>query len=141
MNTKFPRISDEEETIYAVQRKAYLVDRKIELTLGGTASFADRFVQACEGVVVEVVALAEGRQPRRPQDLVDPGPADARDRPLVAQQRVQVARVADPLGELLERRHRICLWAERGHGVVGVDLVDRQQLGPRALLGAELAQA
>lgn len=42
----FPRISDDQETIYAVQRKAYLVDDRIELTLMGSASFTDRFVQS-----------------------------------------------------------------------------------------------
>jgi len=42
----FPRISDDEETIYTVQRKAYLVREKIELTLNPAyASFTDRFVQ------------------------------------------------------------------------------------------------
>lgn len=41
----FSRIADEEETIYAVQRKAYLVDGKFELTPLLAASFTDRFVQ------------------------------------------------------------------------------------------------
>jgi outer membrane beta-barrel protein len=41
----FPRIADDEETIYAVQRKAYLVNRKIELTPFFAATFSDRFVQ------------------------------------------------------------------------------------------------
>lgn len=41
----FARIADEEETIYAVQRKAYLVDGKFELTPLVAASFTDRFVQ------------------------------------------------------------------------------------------------
>lgn len=42
---KFARISDDEETIYAVQRKAYLLKGKLELTPFVAASFADRFVQ------------------------------------------------------------------------------------------------
>ena len=42
---QFPRISDDEETIYAVQRKAFLVKSKIELTPMGAFSFTDRFVQ------------------------------------------------------------------------------------------------
>jgi outer membrane beta-barrel protein len=42
----FPRISDDQETIYAVQRKAYLVNRRFEVTLMGSASFTDRFVQS-----------------------------------------------------------------------------------------------
>lgn len=41
----FPRIADDEETIYAVQRKAYLVNRKVELTPMISASFGDRFVR------------------------------------------------------------------------------------------------
>jgi len=40
----FPRIADDEETIYAVQRKAYLVKNKFELTPMGAVSFTDRFV-------------------------------------------------------------------------------------------------
>ena len=42
----FPRVADDEETIYAVQRKAYLVDDRLELTLMGSFSFTDRFVDA-----------------------------------------------------------------------------------------------
>ncbi|MCB9655973.1 MAG: outer membrane beta-barrel domain-containing protein [Deltaproteobacteria bacterium] len=42
----FPRIADDEETIYAVQRKAYLVKGKLELTPLFTSSFSDRFVRA-----------------------------------------------------------------------------------------------
>lgn len=42
----FPRISDDQETIYAVQRKAYLVNQRFEVTLMGSASFTDRFVQS-----------------------------------------------------------------------------------------------
>ncbi|MEQ8273004.1 MAG: outer membrane beta-barrel domain-containing protein [Deltaproteobacteria bacterium] len=41
----FARIADQEETIYAVQRKAFLVDGKFELTPLLAASFTDRFVQ------------------------------------------------------------------------------------------------
>lgn len=41
----FPRISDSEETIFAVQRKAFLVEGKFELTPLFSTSFADRFVQ------------------------------------------------------------------------------------------------
>ncbi|MBI2375957.1 MAG: outer membrane beta-barrel domain-containing protein [Deltaproteobacteria bacterium] len=41
----FPRIADDEETIYAVQRKAYLVAKKFEITPMASASFTDRFVQ------------------------------------------------------------------------------------------------
>lgn len=41
----FARIADEEETIYAVQRKAFLVKSKLEITPMAAASFTDRFVQ------------------------------------------------------------------------------------------------
>ena len=41
----FPRISDDEETIYAVQRKAYLVKDKWEITPMAGLAFNDRFVQ------------------------------------------------------------------------------------------------
>ncbi len=40
----FPRISDDEETIYAVQRKAYLVKNKWELTPMFAYAFNDSFV-------------------------------------------------------------------------------------------------
>ncbi len=40
----FPRVSDDEETIYAVQRKAYLVKNKWELTPMFGLSFNDGFV-------------------------------------------------------------------------------------------------
>lgn len=44
--TPFPRVADDEETIYAVQRKAYLVNRRLELTLMFSAAFTDRFVNS-----------------------------------------------------------------------------------------------
>jgi outer membrane beta-barrel protein len=40
----FPRISDEDETIYAVQRKAYLIDKAFEISAMGSLGFFDRFV-------------------------------------------------------------------------------------------------
>lgn len=41
----FPRISDKEETIYAVQRKAYLIKHNFEITpMLFSGSFTDRFV-------------------------------------------------------------------------------------------------
>lgn len=40
----FPRISDQEETIYAVQRKAYLIKHNFEFTPMFSGSFTDRFV-------------------------------------------------------------------------------------------------
>ena len=44
-NAPFPRISDDQETIYAVQRKAYLIKNKWELTPTFGWLFNDRFVQ------------------------------------------------------------------------------------------------
>lgn len=41
----FARIADDEETIYAVQRKAYLINNKFEITVGGSLKVGDRFVQ------------------------------------------------------------------------------------------------
>ena len=48
-------------------------------------------------------ALLERRQPRGPEQLVHPRAADAGDRALVAQQRVQVARLVEQPRELLRR--------------------------------------
>jgi hypothetical protein len=48
--------------------------------------------------------LLEGRERGLPEDLVDPGAADAGDVALVAEQRVQVAGLVDRRGEGLERR-------------------------------------
>jgi outer membrane beta-barrel protein len=44
-NAPFARVADQEETIYAVQRKAYLVKKKFELTPLFAISFTDNFVQ------------------------------------------------------------------------------------------------
>ena len=57
-------------------------------------------------------ALAEGREPRLPEDLVDPGAPDAGDVALVAQQGMQVAGLVDqlagtrPAGEVARPRAR-----------------------------------
>ena len=104
------------------------------------AEHVERLVQALDLLGVELGALAEGRQPRLPEDLVDPGAADAGDRPLVAQQRMQVARLVDQRRELLERRRGPGLGPERRDHLVLGDRVRRQQLRPGPLLGAELAQ-
>lgn len=56
---EFPRVSDSEETIYAVQRKAYLVNRKVELTLMPSFSFTDRFVSTIGGGVSASYHFAE----------------------------------------------------------------------------------
>lgn len=55
----FPRVTDTEETIYAVQRKAYLTNRKIEISPMFSASFADRFVQTFAPAVSVTYHIAE----------------------------------------------------------------------------------
>jgi len=55
----FPRVSDDQETIYAVQRKAFLVDGKFELTPLVAASFSDRFVQTFAPAASIVYHLSE----------------------------------------------------------------------------------
>jgi hypothetical protein len=84
-------------------------------------------------------AFSEGREPRLPEDLVDPGAADPGDVFLVAQQRVQVSRLVDRRGEVGERGRGPGFRAEAGDHPVLPHRVDWQQLRPGALLGAELA--
>lgn len=55
----FPRIADDEETIYAVQRKAYLVNRRLEASALFSASFTDRFVQSFAPAVSATYHIAE----------------------------------------------------------------------------------
>jgi outer membrane beta-barrel protein len=55
----FARVADEEETIYAVQRKAYLVYHKLELTPLLAASFTDRFVQTFAPAAAVTYHIAE----------------------------------------------------------------------------------
>ena len=55
----FGRISDNEETIFAVQRKAYLIKGKFELTPFLAASFADRFVQTFAPAASVTLHVAE----------------------------------------------------------------------------------
>ena len=52
-------------------------------------------MQALDLLVRHLRALLERREARLPEDLVDPGAADPGDRPLVAQQRMQVPRLVD----------------------------------------------
>jgi hypothetical protein len=72
------------------------------------------------------------------QDLVDPRAPDPGDHLLVAQQRVQRPRRRQQLAE--QRRVRPRLGAEREQDVLGLERLGPQQLDPRGLLGAELAQ-
>lgn len=60
-NTKgaFPRVSDAEETIFAVQRKAFLVEGKFELTPLFATSFSDRFVSTRAPAASVVYHLSE----------------------------------------------------------------------------------
>ena len=62
-----------------------------------------RPVQALDLFLIQFRAFLEGREPRFPEDLIDPGAADAGDVPLVAQQRVQVPRLVDQGGKDVER--------------------------------------
>jgi len=55
----FPRVSDDEETIYSVQRKAYLVDKRLEVTAMGAFSFTDRFVDSAGPAVAVSFHLSE----------------------------------------------------------------------------------
>lgn len=55
----FPRISDDEETIYSVQRKAYLVNDRLEITAMGAFSFTDRFVDSLGPAVAVTYHLSE----------------------------------------------------------------------------------
>jgi len=98
-------------------------------------------VQTLHAVVVQVGAALEGRQHRLPEDLVHPRAPDARDDPLVAQQRMHVARQPHEVGQLLDGRRWQRFRTERGDHLVVHHLVRRQQLAPRALLRAELDQA
>ena len=56
---KFARISDDEETIYAVQRKVYLIKGKFELTPFLAASFSDRFIRTFAPTVSVTYHVAE----------------------------------------------------------------------------------
>jgi hypothetical protein len=67
--------------------------------LDRVAEHVQRGVQALDLLITQLRALLEGREARLPEDLVDPGAADAGDVALVAQQRVQVARLSDCVRE------------------------------------------
>src|SRR5512139_2307000 len=54
---------------------------------------------------------------------------------------MEVARLADPLGELTQRRARPGVGTERGDQLVIGDRIASQELRPGRLLRAELAQA
>jgi outer membrane beta-barrel protein len=58
-SSNFPRIADDEETIYAVQRKAYLNKNKFEFSLMFSALFNDRFVDSYSPVGSVTYHLAE----------------------------------------------------------------------------------
>lgn len=55
----FQRVADDEETIYAVQRKAYLVNGRIEITPMFAATFTDRFVTSFAPAASVTYHLAE----------------------------------------------------------------------------------
>ncbi|MEM7677691.1 MAG: outer membrane beta-barrel domain-containing protein [Myxococcota bacterium] len=56
---EFPRISDDEETIYAVQRKAYIVKDKWEITPMFGLAFNDRFVSTLSPAASVTYHIAE----------------------------------------------------------------------------------
>ena len=58
-NSPFPRISDDEETIFAVQRKAFLMNKKVEISVSPAFTFTDRFVQTYGGAGAIGYHLAE----------------------------------------------------------------------------------
>ena len=100
----------------------------------------DRFAQRRRLVRIEVVAALERRQPRGPEDLVDPRPTDPRDDALVAQERVQrawrVEQRAQVGGRVGPR-----LRPERRDDGLRADGIGREQLDPRRLARAELPQS
>jgi hypothetical protein len=109
--------------------------------LDRVAEHVQRLVKLLDLRLIQFGAFLEGREPGLPEDLVDPGAADAGDIALVAEQGVEVAGLGDQSGELIEWRRRPGFGPEPGGGLVVVHGVARQQLRPGSLLGAELAQA
>jgi hypothetical protein len=65
------------------------------------------------------------------------GAADSGDRPLVAQEGMEVAGLVKQAGELVERGRRKRVGAQRGDRLVGGHLLASQQLRPRPLLAAD----
>ncbi|MEM1022745.1 MAG: outer membrane beta-barrel domain-containing protein [Myxococcota bacterium] len=55
----FARVTDSEETIYAVQQKAYLIKDKVEISIMFSALFNDRFVQSYAPVASVTYHVAE----------------------------------------------------------------------------------
>jgi hypothetical protein len=100
----------------------------------------DRLRQRGGLVVGEVVAALEGRQAGGVEDVVDPRAADAGDHALVAQHGVQRPRLRQALAQV-GRRLGPGFRAQRGDLLLLLDRLRRQELHPRGLTGAELAQA
>ena len=97
-------------------------------------------VQPLDLIGIELRAFLERGEARLPEDLVDPGAADPGDVPLVAQQWVQVTRLGDRGGEVVERGRGPGLRSQARDHLVLVDGIGAQQLRPGPLLGPELAQ-
>ncbi len=55
----FSRVSDNQETIYSVQRKAFLINGKLEINPAFSATFTDRFVQSYGGSLSVAYHLSE----------------------------------------------------------------------------------
>jgi hypothetical protein len=99
-----------------------------------------RGVERLDLLLAEVGTLLERRQPGRPQELVHPRAADPGDGALVAQQRVEMARLVEQLRHLIDGRRGVRVRPERRDPLVVRDRLRREQLRPRPLLRAELAQ-
>lgn len=77
--SEFPRVADDEETIYAVQRKAYLTKDKFEVSLMFSALFNDRFVESYSPVGSVTYHLAENFGLELFGGYFIPNPSGARD--------------------------------------------------------------
>src|SRR3954464_4638392 len=108
---------------------------------GAVQALDARLAQRVGLLVAEVVRALERREPRGPQDLVDPRAPDAGDDVLVAQDAVQRPRALR--GQQFAQRWRVGprLRPEGRKRVVVGDVRRAQDLDPRALARAEFAQA
>jgi len=75
----FPRVADDEETIFAVQRKAYLIKNKWEVSVMFSALFNDRFVESYAPVGSVTYHLAENFGLELFGGYFIPNPSGARD--------------------------------------------------------------
>jgi hypothetical protein len=103
---------------------------------GAAQHLVPRRAERLHRLGVEVRGPLERRQARGPQDLVDPGAADSGDRPLVAQEGMEVAGWSSrPANSSSEGAGNAS--GQRGDRLVGGHLLASQELRPRPLLGAD----